>query len=204
MNECLTECSQQPALWRTIVWKQCISKVQACLEHVVSVKFTYFLNWWVNIHPIHPLLHGLSAHRCPMSPHFLTRWVSRLLGLVLVSWAFARNAHKYAFIFIHMTLRTKGIDSTNVPPTPHHYTSHLCIRDPKCLYTPTILQFAGHWNVSLLQMLEWIFYRFIQKGSFGDTLEESSGSRCQTSSCSGASVRAANDMHPSAREVPSI
>ena len=25
-----------------------------------------------------------------MSPHFLTRWVSRLLGLALVSWAFAR------------------------------------------------------------------------------------------------------------------
>jgi len=30
--------------------------------------------------PIHPLIHGLSACRCPMSPHFLTRWVSRLLG----------------------------------------------------------------------------------------------------------------------------
>ena len=29
---------------------------------------------------IHPLIHGLSAHWCPMSPHFLTRWVSRLLG----------------------------------------------------------------------------------------------------------------------------
>ena len=43
------------------------------------------------IHPsIHPLLHGLSARRCPMSPHFLTRRVSRLLGLALVSWAFAR------------------------------------------------------------------------------------------------------------------
>ena len=39
---------------------------------------------------IHSFLHGLSARRCPMSPHFLTRWVSRLLGLALVSWVFAR------------------------------------------------------------------------------------------------------------------
>src|SRR6218665_3832819 len=37
---------------------------------------------------IHLLLHGLSARRCPMSPHFLTRRVSRLLGLAMVSWAF--------------------------------------------------------------------------------------------------------------------
>jgi len=39
---------------------------------------------------IHPLLHGLSACRCPMSPYFLTRWVSRLLGPALASWATAR------------------------------------------------------------------------------------------------------------------
>jgi len=38
---------------------------------------------------VHPLLHGLSARRCPKSPLFITRWVSRLLGLTLVSWAFA-------------------------------------------------------------------------------------------------------------------
>ena len=38
----------------------------------------------------HPSIHGLNVRRCPMSPHFLTRWVSRLLGLALVSWAFAR------------------------------------------------------------------------------------------------------------------
>src|SRR6218665_1177150 len=29
---------------------------------------------------IHPLIHGLSFRWCPMSPHFLTRLVSRLLG----------------------------------------------------------------------------------------------------------------------------
>ena len=39
---------------------------------------------------LRPLLHGLSAHRCQMSSHFLARWVSRPLGLALVSWAFAR------------------------------------------------------------------------------------------------------------------
>ena len=42
-----------------------------------------------SIPSIHPLLHGLNR-RCPMPPHFLTRWVSRLLGLALVSWAFTR------------------------------------------------------------------------------------------------------------------
>ena len=41
---------------------------------------------------IHPLLHELSARRCPVSTHFLTRWVPRLLGLALVYWAFA-SAH---------------------------------------------------------------------------------------------------------------
>jgi len=39
---------------------------------------------------IHRLFYGLSAPMCPKSPHFLTRWVSRLLWLALVSWAFAR------------------------------------------------------------------------------------------------------------------
>src|SRR6218665_2962582 len=39
---------------------------------------------------IHPSLHSLCAHRCPMSPHFVTMYVSRLLGLALVHWAFAR------------------------------------------------------------------------------------------------------------------
>jgi len=28
---------------------------------------------------IHPLIHGLSARWCPMSPHFLSRWVYRLV-----------------------------------------------------------------------------------------------------------------------------
>jgi len=39
---------------------------------------------------IHPLIHGLNARRCPVCPHFLTEWVSRLLGLALISWVFAR------------------------------------------------------------------------------------------------------------------
>ena len=33
---------------------------------------------------------GPTARWCPMSPHFLTRWVSRVLGLTLLSWATAR------------------------------------------------------------------------------------------------------------------
>src|SRR6218665_1285039 len=47
-----------------------------------------FINKYIDP-PIHPLLHGLSARRCPMSPHFLTIR-EFLLGLALVSWAFAR------------------------------------------------------------------------------------------------------------------
>ena len=40
--------------------------------------------------PVGSLLHGLSSRRCPMSTHFLTWWISRLLGLAILSWAFAR------------------------------------------------------------------------------------------------------------------
>jgi len=73
---------------------------------------------WVltsGIYSIHPLHHGLSARRCPMSSHFLTRCVSRLLGLGLVSWAFARfGVHRlslrlpylgvFPFTFLHLPL----------------------------------------------------------------------------------------------------
>src|SRR6218665_1520616 len=46
---------------------------------------------------MNPLLHGLSARRCPMSPHFLTYRISRLLGLAMVSWAFARvSVHRFS------------------------------------------------------------------------------------------------------------
>src|SRR6218665_58031 len=40
---------------------------------------------------IHPSIDPWAQRRrCPMFPHFLTRRVSRLLGLALVYWAFAR------------------------------------------------------------------------------------------------------------------
>jgi len=49
-------------------------------------------------HPsIHPLIHRLNARRCPMFPHFLTRWVSRILGLAntCLKWAnCVKNLHK--------------------------------------------------------------------------------------------------------------
>src|SRR6218665_3949678 len=57
-------------------------------------------------HPsIHPLIHGLSARWCPMSPYFLARRVSRLLGwlwyfglsAVLVSIAFPFAFHISVF-----------------------------------------------------------------------------------------------------------
>ena len=35
------------------------------------------------------LLYGVNARMCPISLHFLTRWVSRLLELALALWAFA-------------------------------------------------------------------------------------------------------------------
>jgi len=48
------------------------------------------IQMYPSIHPsIHPSILGLSALWCPMSPHFLTGWVSSLLGLALVSWATA-------------------------------------------------------------------------------------------------------------------
>ena len=49
---------------------------------------------------IHPLIAPWAQRRCPISPHFLTRWVSRLLGQALVSWAFARvGVHRLPFAF---------------------------------------------------------------------------------------------------------
>ena len=38
---------------------------------------------------LYSIILGPTAQWCPMSPHFLTRWVSRLLGLAQVSWATA-------------------------------------------------------------------------------------------------------------------
>jgi len=51
------------------------------------------------------VIHGLSARWCPISPHFLTRWVSRLLGLAVVSWAFARvGVHRLSLRLPYMYL----------------------------------------------------------------------------------------------------
>src|SRR6218665_584003 len=55
--------------------------------HIHTYILTYIHVY--NILSIHPLFHGFSAHSCPMSTHFLTRGVSRLFGLPLVSWTFA-------------------------------------------------------------------------------------------------------------------
>ena len=95
-----------------------------------------------SIHPsiypsIHPLLHGLSARRCPMSPHFLTRWVSRLLGLALVSWAFACVAvhaspfplpfifRCFLFTLLHRPLDFIRLFFTVAVFAPHHQPSSL-------------------------------------------------------------------------------
>ena len=43
------------------------------------------------------IIHRINARRSPMSHLFLTRWVSQLLGLALVSWAFARiGVHRHS------------------------------------------------------------------------------------------------------------
>ena len=65
--------------------------------HIVEAKeqSTYkviYCNMWKFMADIHPSIDPwVQGRRCPMSPHFLTRWVSRLLGLALVSSAFARD-----------------------------------------------------------------------------------------------------------------
>jgi len=104
------------------------------------------------VHPIHPLLHGLSACRCPMSPHFLTRWVSRLLVLALVPWAFARvGVHRpflrlpYLGVFYSLFFTSHWISfvyfsqwrylhpTTNPPPYSRLGTGFMVIGYPKRL-----------------------------------------------------------------------
>src|SRR6218665_1413749 len=100
---------------------------------------------------IHPLLHGLSARRCPMSPHFLTRCLSRLLGLALVSWAFARvGVHRpslrlpYLGVFVSLFFPCHWISfvyflrwylhpTTNPPPYSRRGTGTTVIGYPKRL-----------------------------------------------------------------------
>src|SRR6218665_2241562 len=44
-----------------------------------------------------------TARWCPMSPHFLIRLISRLLGLVPVSWATAHvGVHRLSLFAVHM------------------------------------------------------------------------------------------------------
>ena len=57
---------------------------------------------------------GLNARRSPMSHLFLTRWVSKLLGLALVSWAFARigvPSLSILGVFFHSLLSAIGFQS---------------------------------------------------------------------------------------------
>ena len=66
-------------------WPYCLSGGHGLVNFTASFSSeTIFLLW----EAIDPLFHGLSARRCLMSPHFLARWVSRLLWLTLVSWTF--------------------------------------------------------------------------------------------------------------------
>ena len=70
-----------------------------------------WMNKWMNeyLHPFHQLIRGLSARWCPMSPHFLTKWVSRLMGWLwcpgllplLVSIAFPVAFHISVFFHSH-------------------------------------------------------------------------------------------------------
>src|SRR6218665_328842 len=81
----------------------------------------------VSLSNVHPLLHGLSARRCPMSPHFLTRWLWYPgLSPVLVS-----NACPFAFhiwVFFSFTLIRLPVDFirlflTVAVPAPRHQPS---------------------------------------------------------------------------------
>src|SRR6218665_3510943 len=88
----------------------------------------------------HPLINGLITRRCPMSPHFLTRRVSRLLGLALVSWAFACvGVHRLSLCLPYLsvfpfTLLHSGFHSSvsSLRPTYLHpysrpFTCSLCM-----------------------------------------------------------------------------
>jgi len=79
---------------------------------------------------------GPTARWSPMSPHFLTRWVSRLFGLAQVSWASARvGVHRlfpfrlpYLGVFpftLHLPLdfiRVSSLRPTYLHPFDRHFT----------------------------------------------------------------------------------
>jgi len=94
------------------------------------------LAWSRKLTSIHSSFHGLSVRRCPMSPHFLTRWVSRLSGLALVSWAFARvGVHRpslrlpyyrcFLFTLLHQPLDFIRLFFTVAVSAPQHQPSSL-------------------------------------------------------------------------------
>ena len=62
------------------VLRRCLKFHYRTLEFCVGVQFTVQYS----------IILGPTDRWCPMSPHFLTRWVSKLMGLAQVSWATAR------------------------------------------------------------------------------------------------------------------
>ena len=82
------------------------------------------------------IIHRLNARRRPMSHLFLTRWVSQLLGLALVSWAFAR-------IGVHRpSLRLKYLVFSIRPYLPLDFNCVSFLR-PMYRHPPHVLPYHG-------------------------------------------------------------
>ena len=92
---------------------------------------------------------GPTASWCPMSPFFLTRWVSRLFELALVSWTFARvGVHR-----LSLRLPYLGIFSIHSSPAIGFHS---------CFFSTTDV-FAPIWSTLHLLMVSfqtwnWLWY----------------------------------------------
>ena len=116
-NIVITDCERN----RVEVSEQEFANCHIALLHKVAGITIYAISKWTNP-SIHPFLHGLSACRCPMSNHFLTRWVFRLLGWlwyprlspVLRSIAFSLRLpylDVFPFTLLHLPLNFTHVSS---------------------------------------------------------------------------------------------
>ena len=99
-----------------------------------------------------PLLRGLSSRRCPMSLHFLTRWVSMLLELTRVSWAFVRvGIHNLSHFDLHISMFFHSLFFTC------HWISFVLLLYDWCICTHRSTLHLLTFSVSF-QAWDWLWY----------------------------------------------
>ena len=85
------------------------SKMHTYMHHIVSIP-------------------GHTARWCPMSRHFLTRWILKVLGLALISWCpmlLCKYLRSYAIIYMHTFMNI--IHSIHVWHFVYMYVLYICI-----------------------------------------------------------------------------